>query len=845
MLAVAIDIAFTTVLVFLFGTVAWVRRPDGRSLCWFAGWLLVLVSYLSYLGTSLTDGWLKLPLSAFAADLMAAAGVFFVVSSIIRSRGQRFGAFLWLTVAMPTVACLTLASVAPYPRWILCAAIAGRQTLAIVSSSSMRRIRPKFAAVLLILCATNGVLMLAVILHGEPQLTISLMLGEVFSIAGIDIWNRRTGNTIGMRVASIGLLAWAALFPLTAILQNIWPQIATSSEIWNPAKVCTALGMMLMMYEEEVKSARALAKDYGLIFSSNPNPLWIVDVETLQFLEVNEAACALHGYSRKEFLQLRIPEILYPDIREEAIQEVRIARPLSNRAARHLRKDGTVFPVDITAHCVEFQGRACRFVLCQDVTKRDVLEQKLEYQLDHDALTGLANRRSFEQRLNDAVARTKKTGKKLAVLCIDICRFKRLNDVYGPQIGDLCVQYVASVINARIRAIDFVARTGDDEFAVVMTGLRDLTPAEELTADLNEHFKEPVPIGEYEVKLAFSLGLAVCPDDSGDALSLWHLAENVLRQAQAAGNGQTLWLSPELRAEAEMRMDIASNMKKLIDEGRFHLAYQPLYGSDGKVYALEALLRLNHPRYGAVAPPIVIQTAEETGLIEMLGGWIFERTCRQLRSWMDEGVRLVPVAINISPMQLMRKGFAERLAETLQRFSVNPQWIHLEITETAAMSNVKAVSSEMSILSALGSEFSIDDFGTGHSSLARLHQLPLSILKIDRSFIVDLFNCCPDSNDTSSTIVKAILSMAHAMSLQVVAEGVETEQQLKCLLHMGCDLYQGYLLSKPVMPEEIPALIAQAHGVFSSSRVNEPCRKRLEQERENAGALKEAGHASP
>jgi EAL domain-containing protein (putative c-di-GMP-specific phosphodiesterase class I) len=303
-------------------------------------------------------------------------------------------------------------------------------------------------------------------------------------------------------------------------------------------------------------------------------------------------------------------------------------------------------------------------------------------------------------------------------------------------------------------------------------------------------------------------------------MALWHLTESALRRSQGSG-GQAVWLSPELRADAEMRMDIAANMSKMLEEDSFHLVYQPLYCFEGSMCGMEALLRLNHPLYGAVPPLPVIQTAEETGLIEPLGQWVIERACRQLKSWMDEGVRLVPLAINVSSLQLMRKGFAEQMAQTLDRYSVNPQLIHLEITETAAMDNVKQVSREMSILSALGSKFSIDDFGTGHSSLGRLHRLPISILKIDRSFIEHL--CNAGREGMSSTIVEAIVSMAHALELQVVAEGVETEDQLECLRRLGCDLLQGFLLSRPVPPEQIPDLISRTHPLLGPARREKPC----------------------
>jgi len=820
MLAAAINISFGTVMVFLFGTVAWVRRPDDRAGCWFAGWLSVLGAFIAQFAGLHAAGWKEVAAAAVELDLIALAGVFWVASAAIPVFGRRFGIRLGMVLTIPTMLCLTLAEVDIQSRWVLLSVILARQALLTAMSLMIRRPRPGFGTFMAVVCAIDAGLMTYFVFHGQTELLVQVILAEVYFAAGIDVWNKNIGQTIGMRVTSVGLLVCAAVFPLAEVVHRTWPQIATDSEMWNPPKSIIAVGMMLMMFEEQVRAAQTLGRDYRLLFDNNPHPLWIFEVESLQFCMVNEAACELHGYSKEEFLQLRLPDILHSEVRGTATTQARNPRAVPNRASRHLRKDGSEFPMDITAYGVIFQGRPCRFVLGIDVTKRDNLERRLEFELGHDSLTGLANRQLFEERLLESVDRSAKSGEKLAVLCFDIYHFKRLNEVYGPRIGDRCVDYVAKVLKASVRAMDLVARTGDDEFAILITGLRDLARAEELVVGLKESFATTARIGEFEIQLGFSLGLAVCPDDGSDAVTLWRLAENALRRAQANGGGQAIWLSPELRADAEKKLEIAGSMSRMMEEDRFYLMYQPLYAFDGSIRCLEALLRLEHPRYGPIAPLFVVRTAEETGLIEALGQWVIERACRQLKEWMDQGMRLVPVAINVSSLQLMGKGFAERLMQTLDRYSVNPRWIHLEITETAAMDNLKEVSDEMSILSALGCSFSIDDFGTGHSSLGRLHQLPISILKIDRSFIDPLGDREAAGGDTTFTIVQAILSMAHALGLEVVAEGVETETQLNCLSRLGCDLLQGFLLSRPVLPEDVPALIARPHPIleFASSR---------------------------
>ena len=387
-----------------------------------------------------------------------------------------------------------------------------------------------------------------------------------------------------------------------------------------------------------------------------------------------------------------------------------------------------------------------------------------------------------------------------------------MNDVYGPRIGDACIQRVASILRTRVHALDLLARTGGDDFTLVLTGIRSAAAAEQVAIELREVLTQPLQVDDYRIQLSLNMGLAFYPDDGKDANALWRSAESALRRAQDAGGGQIAWLSPEVSKAAEKQIDIEAYMRVALDGNGYHLVYQPLYGFDGQVQGLEALLRLDHPRYGPISPVDFIPIAEETGLIVPLGQWVIEQACRQLLLWRNQGMRMVPVSVNLSLLQLMRMDFAGRLMATLKKYGIDPQWIHLEVTETAAMLSLDEVSKQMAAVSSLGVMFSLDDFGTGQSSLARLHQLHLSELKIDRSFINDL-----RLHEGSYSIVQSILSMAHSLGHRVVAEGVETEEQLECLRGLHCDLLQGFLLSRPVRPEEIPALASAAHPAFGRS----------------------------
>lgn len=286
--------------------------------------------------------------------------------------------------------------------------------------------------------------------------------------------------------------------------------------------------------------------------------------------------------------------------------------------------------------------------------------------------------------------------------------------------------------------------------------------------------------------------------------------ERARSEAKAAGGNQVVWLSDELKRAAQEQVLLEDYLRTQMKDGGLHVVYQPIYGLDGMMKSMEALLRLDHPELGVVGPGKLIPISESSGLIVPLGEWIVEEAWRQLLIWKSQGAELVPVAVNVSGLHLMQEDFAKRLMATLDRYAIDPRLIHVEVTESVAMRNVDAVTEQMAMLSERGIEFSIDDFGAGHSSLARLSRLPASFLKIDRSFLQA--DCTSDAH----SIVQAIVTMGHTLGHQVVAEGVETEMQFSCLRDLHCDFYLGYLLSRPVSPDQIPELLGEAHPVFAA-----------------------------
>lgn len=823
MQATVLNIVIIALLVFLFGTIS-SARPDDRLRCWVGGWVCVLIHFGADLWSPSSVLWENVRLCV-SLDALALAGILFVVSTMILKEGRAAGLRVGGLLAVSTLLCLNLAVIGPHSVWPLSILLLARQVLAISLATRWRLNRLRVAPLVVLVCVASSVWMAFGIMHGQMEVVVVALLAEIYLVTAIDFWNNGWPQSVALHTMGAGLVAWAAVFPTWFMVHQFWPFFSVEAEIWNTPKLCVSIGMILVVLEEDLRAAGALSEEYRLLFETNPLPLWILETKTLRFLGVNQAALDLHGYTREEFLGLTLAEILEPSIVADVRQELASPQPSPNRASRHIRKNGSVLPLDITAYDIAFQGRQCRFVMGVDVTEREDLEKQIAYQSQHDFLTGLPNRLLFHERLTEAIGQAAKTQEMLVVLCMDIIRLKGINDTYGIRVGDECVKGVARILEQHARPSDIVARTGSGEFAIVLGGIRSAAAAEQAAIDLRDAFSQPLAIQEHNIQLSFSVGLAICPADGTEAVALWRCAESAQRESRAAGDGQTVWSSQELNRAAGEQIEIEAYMRTQLREGGFYLYYQPLYGFDGAVHGLEALLRLNHPKYGALSPAKFVPIAEETGLIGQIGQWVIQEVCRQLQVWTEQGTRLVPVAVNVSGLQLMHTDFAGRVVETLQQCGIDPRWIHLEITETAVMHDATAVCERMSALTAYGIQFSIDDFGTGHSSLGRLHQLPISVLKVDRSFVDQL--CV---HNGAFSIVQAIISMAHGLGHRVVAEGVETAEQLTLLRGLQCDLLQGYLLSRPVSPDRIPALTAADHPAVDPTPDQAPGSSLLPQE---------------
>jgi diguanylate cyclase (GGDEF)-like protein/PAS domain S-box-containing protein len=811
------DIVSLGLLVFLFAAI--VRRaPDDRLRCWVAGWICILLHTALKLWMPANPVW-RLMSICTGADALALAAICMLTSTMINREGRKGGLRFGGMLALFTLPCLTLAIAHPHPAGFLAALVVARQAAAIrlaIGPQTSRRLLP---SVVVPLCALSMIWILYGIAQGRSEVILLALLGEMFSMTGASFWFAGWERSLGLITTCTGLVIFALMFPGALLIQHEWPSSSAATGVFGLSTFCIAIGMILIVFEGDLRSLRQTTEEYRLTFDTNPHPLWIYDAETLDFLAVNRAACSTHGYTREEFARLRLPDIVDKGEMPQVLRQVALSAPSAYQASHHIRKDGTILAMDVTAHSIPFRGRRARFVLGIDVSEREELQRQVLHHSSHDSLTGLPNRTLFEEQLEATLGLWIRmrgcldSDEKLGIVCLNLDRFKRINDTYGISVGNECLKRVAEILRAKAGPTDLVARTGGDRFALVITGLKSGWPAERALAELMEAFREPVVAGQTRVRLSVSAGLALCPEDGIAIGPLWRSAESALSSARAAGGGQVIWSNSELRLAAEQQVELEAFMRAQLDKRGFHLEYQPLFAMDGRVEGLEALLRLNHPVHGAISPGRLIPLAEESGLIVPIGDWVLEEVCRQACAWRENGVRSVPIAVNVSGHQLVRSGFAERLVALLSRYRIAPEQIDLEVTESTDMLNVAEVTRQMALLSDIGIRFSIDDFGTGHSTLNRLDKLPLRVLKVDRTFTDRLCEI-----DGTRTIVRAMISMAKALNMKVVAEGVELEEQLPVLMEMGCDYLQGFLLSRPILPIAIPEILRRRHPLLACRR---------------------------
>jgi diguanylate cyclase (GGDEF)-like protein len=438
-----------------------------------------------------------------------------------------------------------------------------------------------------------------------------------------------------------------------------------------------------------------------------------------------------------------------------------------------------------------------------EIVERRQAEARVHHMAYHDGLTGLPNRALLSDRLDRAMLAAQRSDHKLAVMFIDLDRFKTINDSLGHLTGDHLLKEVASRLCRAVRASDTVARLGGDEFVVLVPGIRSPDECIHVAEKLIEALATPFPFEGRLLHITPSIGICMYPDDGTDVETLMRHADAAMYHAKASGRNNYQFFTQRMNQAAAQHFELESSLRGALAKEEFELFYQPIIDiGTRRVHTMEVLLRWRRPEHGLILPDHFIPIIEENGLIVPVGEWVMRRACEQSVEWQRMGLRPVPLAVNLSPRQFMHRGLIESIRRILDETGIDPSLIEFEITETALMQHGEQTLDILGQINGMGIRLSIDDFGTGYSSLAYLKRFPVKKLKIDRAFIKDL-----EASAEDRAIVGAIIALSNSLQLSVVAEGVETEGQFDLLLGSGCQYAQGYLFSQPADTAEAQALL--------------------------------------
>jgi diguanylate cyclase (GGDEF)-like protein/PAS domain S-box-containing protein len=574
---------------------------------------------------------------------------------------------------------------------------------------------------------------------------------------------------------------------------------------------CRTHGKLLEdVVRERTAELRASEEMFRDLATNIPEALWIRDVERGTIQYVNPAWQKLSGFNSVPGDALeKIHQAIHPDDRQWVTHERRKS-PSTHTSSEYrlVRPDETLRWVHARSFPIANpSGRAPLIVeILEDITQRREAQRQLVHLARHDSLTGLPNRTLLYEVLRDALLRAKEDDLIVSVLLLDIDDFKTVNDTLGHTIGDALLREFGARLTECVRPEDTVGRLGGDEFAVVVLTPKDARGPIEVANRIRHALQHPVTTNGQNILVTTSIGIASCPNDTTDLETLIRFADAAMYDAKASGRNAFRCYTAEMNARAVAKSDLEGALRFARERDQFVLHYQPKVQIDsGKWTSVEALLRWNRPGHGLVLPGSFIPALEEMGLIVPVGAWVIDMACRQIRQWQVSALGEVRIAVNVSSRQVREDRFVSDVAAIMRDYHIDPTLLEFEITESTLLANGESADIALRELKDMGISISIDDFGTGYSNLAYLKRFLVDALKIDISFIRDV-----TTNADDATIAVAIINMAHSLRLKVVAEGVETREQLDFLRVHGCDEVQGYFLSRPLPAEELSAKFNQA-----------------------------------
>lgn len=534
--------------------------------------------------------------------------------------------------------------------------------------------------------------------------------------------------------------------------------------------------------------------------------------ESGYYLAVNPALAKIYGYDSPNTLMYTLSNIqqqLYVDAsrREEFTELMYRQGQVKDFESRVRRRDGSIIWISENAHVVRDQsGRLLYYEgTVVDISERKELQKRISHQATHDSLTNLPNRVLLIDRIERACRAAHRDDEKLAVLFLDLDNFKKINDSLGNSAGDLLLKEISQRLLSCVRESDTVARIGGDEFVLLLPGIQtDSDLVSHVVQRVLELVQQPCDLERGSYSVTCSVGISLYPDDAQKAESLLKYADMAMYRAKQAGSSNFQFFTESLHRSVIEALEVEQDLRNAITQGDLELHYQPqVCVSTGKILGAEALVRWRSAEKGLIPPGQFIPVAEKTGLVAPLGKWVLESVCQQLKSWSKHSLSLVPISINISPKQFNDPGLVESIRRTLEKYELDPQWLKIEITENCIAQDQKRFSQTLEELNRLGLKTAVDDFGSGYSNIQSLRTIEVATLKIDQSFVSSL------DNEKHRAIYGAVVSMAHNLNFQVVAEGVETQEQFDFLRSVNCDVIQGFYFDAPLVAQDFSDVMSR------------------------------------
>jgi diguanylate cyclase len=567
----------------------------------------------------------------------------------------------------------------------------------------------------------------------------------------------------------------------------------------------------------DISERRDMEAKYRSLLEAAPDAIVVIN-EHAEIVLLNVQAEKQFGYHRDELIGQKVKNIIPEGFAERLIADG--TRTAADALAQQIgtgielqgrRKDGSEFPIEIMLSPLESPEGVLVTAAIRDITQRKKSEERLvelSHSAQHDFLTNLPNRVLLTDRLNQAIAFAQRQGTQFAVLFVDLDHFKAINDSLGHEVGDKLLQSVAGRLIASVRRSDTVSRQGGDEFVVLLSHVEQAEDAAFSARKILEALSAPHQIDHTDLYTNVSIGVSTYPGDGQDAPSLMNSADTAMYDAKEHGRNNYQFFRPDMHARVVERQSLEGSLRRALGRHEFLLHYQPKINlKSGEITGVEALIRWMHPDRGLVPPSQFVHIAEECGLILPIGRWVLLEACMQARAWRDLGLRAVPVAVNVSAVEFLAKDFLSGVRAVLIATGIEPRNLELELTESVLIIDAESTIDTLHALKAIGVQLAVDDFGTGYSSFSYLRRFPLDALKIDRSFVRDI-----TSNPDDAKIVSAMIGIGKSFRQRVIAEGVETREQLDFLQSQGCGEGQGHYFSRPVVAEEFTELLKSGIG---------------------------------